>query len=253
MQGAGRGRLVDPDVQVARSAEFGDGRVGVRERLAVQSLAVLDIGDALALEGAGEDDGGLPGGGAGLPVGTVHGVHIVSVDLDGVPAEGLEAAGVGVQVVAVPGRAALAQPVHVHDGRQVVQILVRRVLGRLPHGALGEFAVPAQHPHPVAGAVQPLPGERDADADRQSLSERAARGLHPRHPARGGVPFETAADPAEGEQLAVLDGADGLVGRVQQRRGVPLGQDEPVVARVGGPLEVVAQMPREENGHQIGG
>lgn len=162
---------MDAHAQVARSAEFGDGRVGVRQRLAVQSLAVLDVVDALALEGAGEDDGGLPDGGPGLPVRTVHGVHVMSVDLDGVPAEGLEAVRVGVEMVPVPGRAALAQPVHVHDGGQIVQVLVRRVLGGLPHGTLGELAVPAQHPHPVSGAVQPLPGQRDADADRQSLSE----------------------------------------------------------------------------------
>ncbi len=219
----------------------------------MQSLAVLDGRHALALEGAGEDRGGLSGGGPGLAEGAVDRADVVPVDLDGVPAEGLEAAGVGVQVVAVPGRSALAEPVDVDDRGEVVEMLVRRVLGRLPHRALGQLAVPAQHPHPVADAVQALARERDADADRQSLAERSGGRLHPGQPPGRGMPFERAAQRAEGEQFGVLDQPDRLERGVQQRRGVSLGQHETVVAGVGGAIDVVAEVVGEEDGHQVGG
>lgn len=209
------------DPQVTDAAQLLDRLVGVGQRLAVQPLAVLDGPDALALEGAGEDRGGLPQGGGRLAVGAVDGVHVVSVDLDRVPAEGLEAAGVGAEVVAVPGGTALAEAVDVDDHREVVEVFVARVLGGLPHRALGELAVPAHHPHAVADAVQPLPGQRDADAHRKTLAERAGGRLDPRQPLRGGVSLQPAAEFAEGQQLLVVDGPGGLVGRVQQGEAWP--------------------------------
>lgn len=253
VQHPGGRRLPDLDAEVAYAAEFRDRLVGVLERFAVQAFAVLDGLDALALEGAGEDHGGLPLGGLGLAVRAVHRVHVVPVDLDRVPAEGREAAGIGVQVVSVPGGSALPEPVDVHDRRQVVQMLERGVLGGLPHGALGEFAVAAQHPHPVVGVVQPLPGERDADADGQPLAERAGGRLHPWQPPWRGVPFEPAAQLPEGHQLGLADRARRLVRGIQQGRGVPLGQHEAVVAGVLGAFEVVPQMLGEQYRHQLGG
>ncbi len=122
-----------------------------------------------------------------------------------------------------------------------------------PHRALGQLAVPAQHPDAVPGALESLAGQGDADADRQALAERAGGGLHPREPLRGGMPFETAVQHAEGEQFGVVDGSRGLVGGVEQGRGVALGQDEAVVAGVGGAVEVVVEVVGEQDGHQVGG
>lgn len=212
-----RGRLLDLHVQVAHSAEFGDRLLGVRQRFAVQALAVLDGLDTLALERAGDDHGGLSRGGLGLGVRAVDGVGIVSVDLHGVPAEGLEPARVRVEVVAVPGRTALAQPVDVDDRDEVVEVLVSGVLGALPDGSLGEFAVAAQHPHPVAGVVEPFAGQCDADRHGQPLAERAGGGLDPREPPGCRMPFEAAAEPAEGEQFGLADGPGRPVGGVQER------------------------------------
>lgn len=47
-------------------------------------------------------------------------------------------------------RVALAQPVDVQDGHQVVQLVVGGEGHRLPHGALGELAIAEQAEDPVA-------------------------------------------------------------------------------------------------------
>jgi hypothetical protein len=55
-----------------------------------------------------------------------------------------------------------------------------------------------------------------------------------------------------GQQLVLRDRAGGAEDRVEERRGVALGEDEPVVVRVVRVVEVVAQVLREEDGHQVG-
>ncbi len=248
----GLGR-VHPHLDVAGAAEFGHGLLGLRQGLAVLSLAVLHGRDALALEGAGDDRGGLSPGGQGLAVGTVDGVDVVAVDLDRVPSEGPETARVGVEVVAVPGGAALAEAVDVDDHGEVVEVLVPGVFGGLPHRSLGQLAVAAQHPHAEVGVLEPLAGQRDADAHGQSLAERTGGGLDPRQSLRRGVPLQAAAQLAEGEQFLVVDGAGRLEGGVQQGRGVSLGEHEAVVAGVVGAFEVVAEVVGQQYGHQVRG
>ena len=66
------------------------------------------------------------------------------------------------------------------------------------------------------------------------------------------VALEPAAELAEGEQLLVRDRARRLVERVEQRRGVALREDQVVVRRVVGLVEVVAQVLREQHRHQVG-
>ena len=106
-------------------------------------------------------------------------LHVVAVDLDRMPAEGLGPLRVRVEIPAVHRLAALAEPVHVDDRDQVVELLVPGVLERLPHRALGHLAVAAQHPDPVREPVEPLARERDPDAVRQAPG-RASRS--PRRP-----------------------------------------------------------------------
>ncbi len=210
--------------------------------------------DALALEGAGEDRGRLALGGLGLAVCPVDRVDVVAVHLDGVPAEGLEAAGVGVEVVAVPGRAALAEPVDVDDHGEVVQVLVPGVLGGLPDGALGHLAVAAQHPDAVArygrAACRPARCRR-----RREVPARANRWPSRPTAAAGASDALPAGCRACGRSSSsvVVDRARRLVRGVQQGRGVALGEDEAVVAGVCGAVEVVAHVVGEQYGHQVGG
>ena len=246
---AARLRLGDLDDDVPDAAELLDRLLGVVERLAVPPRLVLDRLDALALDRAG-DDGHRPVGRDRLPVCLVDLVDVVAVDLDRVPAEGASAVCVGIEVPAVHGLAALPKPVDVQDRDDIVELVVGGVLERLPLRAFGHLAVADQHPSPHRCPVEPLAGDRHADAVGQALSERAGRDIDPRDPGRR-VALEDAGELAVGQQLLVGDHPGRLVHRVEQRRSVPLGEDEPVVGRILRLLEVVAEVLGEQHGHQV--
>jgi hypothetical protein len=53
--------------------------------------------------------------------------------------------------------------------------------------------------------------------------------------------------------LVVRHHPDRFVYRIQQRRSVPLGEDQVVVVGVAGIIPVVAKMPGDEHGHEVGG
>jgi hypothetical protein len=128
---------------------------------------------------------------------------------------------------------------------------VTGVVERLPDRSFSGLAVSDEDPHVVRSLEDALSGERDTDADRQALTERARRHVDPREDRRG-VPFQAAPELAEGQELVVVDGAGGLEHRVDQRRRVAFREDEVIVRRVVRLPEVVAQMPREEDRDQIG-
>src|SRR5829696_9764388 len=163
----------DPHRDVALAAELRDRGLGIVERLAVLAGLVLDRRYALALLGPGDDHGRRPGRRDRLVERGGDRVDVVAVDGDRVPAERLGAADVAVEVPADHRLARLAEPVDVDDRGQVVQLVERRVLERLPDRALGHLRVAAQAPDPVRQPVEPLARQRHADCDRQPLAERA--------------------------------------------------------------------------------
>jgi hypothetical protein len=95
----------------------------------------------------------------------------VAVDLQGAGAEGLGPAGIGVQVPAQLGGAALTEPVDVDDRDQVGQPVVSGLVQRLPDRSLGELTVAAQHPDPVGPPLQVLAGQGDPDPVGQALAQ----------------------------------------------------------------------------------
>ena len=198
------------------AAELLDRLLGLRQRLAVEAVLVLDLLHALALDRLGDDHRRDAARLGGLRVGAVDRLDVVAVDLDRMPAEGLRPVRVRVEIPAVHRLAALAEPVDVDDRRQVVELLVGRVLEGLPDGALGDLAVAAENPDAVRQAIEPLARERDAHAVGQSLSERAGRDIDPRDN-RSRVPLESAAELAEREELLVGDRPGRLVHRVDER------------------------------------
>ena len=64
--------------------------------------------------------------------------------------------------------------------------------------------------------------------------------------------LELGAELAEGEQLLVGDRAGGGEHRVDERRGVALGEDQVIVVGVLRVVVVVAQVARHQHRHQVG-
>ena len=244
-------RLRHRDRDAPHSAELLDRRIGVVERLAVPAVLVLDRLDTLALDRARDDHRRPALRLLGLRVRALDLLDVVTVDLDRVPAEGPRALDVHLGVPADHRLAALAEPVDVDDRGQVVELVVRRVLEGLPHRALRHLTVAAQHPDAGGQAVELLCSEAHAHADWQTLSERAGRHIHPGDERRW-MSFEDAAELAVREQLLVVDHAGRAKDRVEERRGVPLREDQAVVGRVLRVVEVVAEMARDEHSHQVG-
>src|SRR5262249_19975171 len=111
---AGLGRL-HLDSLIAAPTKFPDRLIQVRYWLAVRAFAVLDCRDASAFLCAGNNRRGLPGRGPRRGIGPVDVGYVVAVDLDRIPSEGAHARGVGAGVPAMPGRAALSEPVDIDD------------------------------------------------------------------------------------------------------------------------------------------
>src|SRR5436190_19620877 len=94
-------RLADVDADVADAAQLLDRLVWVVERLPVPPLLVLDLLDALALDGARDDRRRLPVRLDRLRVGTVDLIEVVPVDLDRLPSEGASAVRIRIEIPAV--------------------------------------------------------------------------------------------------------------------------------------------------------
>ena len=244
--------LLHLDLDVPVAAELLDDLVRVVERLAVPPVLVLDLLRALALDRAGHDDDGLPGRRERLRVRAVDRLDVVAVDLDRVPAEGARPVRVRVEVPAVHRLAALAEPVDVDDRDEVVELVVRAVLERLPLRALGDLAVAEEHPDAERKPVELLPGERHADAVRQALAEGAGGDVDPGDPRRR-MPLEHAPELPVGREVLDGESARGAVHPVEERGRVPFREDQPVVVRVLRPVEVVPQVLGEQHRHQVGG
>ena len=241
-----------PHAEVTRTAELLDRLLGLLERLAVLAGLVLHGLDAGALLGPGDHRGGPAVRQLSLAVGRVHGLNVVSVDRDGLPAEGPRALGVGLEVPAVHGLAGLAETVHVHDRDQVVELPEGGVVEGLPHRALRHLAVAAEDPGSGGRVVQALGRQGQAHAHRQALAERAGGGVHPGEH-RGGMPLDAAAQLAEAEELVVVDRPRRLEGGVVERRRVALGEHEVVVVGVGRLVEIEPQVAVQQHGHELGG
>ena len=168
------------------------------------------------------------------------------------PAEGTCAIDVDVEIPADHRLTALPEPVHVQDRREVVELVVRAVLEGLPDRALRRLAVAAEDPDAVRKPVEVLPRERHPDADRQTLAQRAGRDVHPRDEWCG-MPLQPAPELPVGHELLVRDRPGGLVDRVEERRGVSLGEDKAVVLGALRCVEVVAEVLRDEDRHQVRG
>ncbi len=245
---AGR-RGHDPRVRgVPEQRECG---VGVGQRTAVITVRAGDGSQAVALLRTREYRHRAAVGRQRLTKRLVKRCQIMTVDLDGPPAERLGAPCIHRSVAVDHGRAALAQPVGVDDDDEVVKPVVSGVLERLPYRALGQLAVPAQDEHPRRARLKAGQRQRQSDACGDTLAQRAGRDVHPGQD-RPRVPLQAATGLAVGQQLVVVYRPHRLQPGVEQRGRVALRQDEPVVARVGGIGDVVPKTGAE-HGHHVRG
>jgi hypothetical protein len=238
-------------VDLADPAELGDCGLSVGEDFSVPAGLVLDRGNALAFDRARDDQARTVGRGGCQCVRLVDRVDVVAVDGYRRPAEGAGSVEVRVEIPAVHCFAALAEPVDVEDHGQVVELPVGGVLEGLPDRSLGHLAVAGENPDAVGPRVDRLRGERDADADGKAEAERAGGDVDPWQ-RRAGMALQRAAERAGCEQLFVADRPGRLVDRVEQRRGVALGEDQVVVVRVLWVVEAVAEVLLGEHRDQVG-
>ena len=216
------------------------------------AFLVLDLRKSLALDRLGDDHRRLARRGKRLPVGAVDRHHVVPVDHDREAPERLHPATVHVHGPAVLRLAALAEPVDIQDRGEVGQLVVPCFVQRLPDRTFGQLGVAAKRPDVVRKLVQVLPGQGDADRDRQPLPQGAGCDVHPGDGGRR-VPLQPRAELAKGHHLGVCDRPDGLEHRVAQRRRVSLGVDQVVVVRILGLRPVVLEIASDEDRDQVRG
>ena len=243
---------------IRRSGNLGEGLAEIlrRHRLAVEvGVAQLaeQFEDALALVGERHDASGLSLDRLETLEGPEHFAQVVAVDDLGLPAKGRELAVDRVEVQHILGRPGLLEMVAIDDQREVVEpVLGGRGRG-FPVLSFVELAVAGQDVGVIVFLVDPG-GQGVADADREPLAERAGRGLDSGQPLHVRVPFERAAQLAQRHDLVVREVAGLRERRVEDRRGVPLGEDEAVAVGPVGVLGVVPQKATEIEGrHDLDG
>ncbi len=211
------------------------------ERRAVHRVRVGLLGRAVADDGLGGDQGGLVRALRG-DQGLLDGVLVEAVDLDGVPAAGLEAGDlvgrVGVGDAAVDG-----DVVVVPDHRQLVELEVPGERDGFLRDAFHQATVAGDHPGAVIDEVgAELGGELgfgdgEADGVGEALAERAGGGLDAVGVAvfgmAGGLGAELAEVPDVVDRHVLV--AEEVERGIEQHRAVAGRQDEAVAI---GPVRV---------------
>ncbi len=243
-------RLGHLHAQPPDPTELGDRRLRVCQRLAVPALLILEPSNTLALDRLRHDHGRPPITLDRLRERGVDGGDVVSVGCDRTAAERACPLEVMVDLPPVHRLSALAEPVDIDDHDEVVESVVGGMLERLPDRALRHLAVSAQDPDAIGRLFQSLAGKRDTDADGKAEAQRTGCDVDPGEQRRR-MPLQPAAERAEAKKLLFGDRPRCQVERVQQGRSVPLGEDQVVVQPILGLIEVVAEVLREEDSHQV--
>ena len=210
-------------------------------RLAVPVGVQLHPGHALPLDRVRHDHGGATLGLLRLIERVEDPFHVVAVDLDHVPPEGLPLLDHGIDVQDVHDLVGLLDLVLVEDHAQVRQAVLAAEHGGLPQLSGLGLAVADHAVDPPVGAVEP-PGDGHAHGHRQALPERPRGRLDAGAPDAVGVALQGRAELPEGPQLVVREEPPLRERGVDDRDAVALRQDEPVAVRPVGVLRPDAQL-----------
>lgn len=166
------------------------------------------------------------------------------------PAAGPLSASVPAGKAGVVREAVVLDVVVVHDGGEVVDLVVGGGRRGLPGLPLVAVAVAEQAVHVVAATVH-APGEGLAQAEGEAHPQGPRRHLHAGRYPYHVVPLQAAAQLAEGQQF--IGGEVAGLGQhsVHRRRGVPLAHDEAVAVRPGGVVGVVPEDAEVEGGEDV--
>lgn len=223
----------------------------VAQRLSVPIDQVFDFGKEFTLERFGHDGCGLAFGGRRFEERLAQLFDVVAVDDDRVEAEALDAFAIRVHVVLQQSRLRLAQTVDIEDGAQIVQIVVRGEIQRLPDRAFGALAVADDAVGSVRGFVVVLAHVRHAAGDGQPLAQGTGGHVHEIQSGRR-VALQIAVHFTQLEQVAGREETGLGPRRVQYRSGVSFRQNQPVVRRISRIFQVVTHDVKKEHGHNLG-
>ena len=176
----------------------------------------------------------------------------MAVDLDDREAEGLQLFRDGVGAHDLVDGAVDLKAVVVHDGAEIVQLVVGGEHQGLPDLTLLDLAVPQQGVDP-AGLAHPPGGKGHSGGAGDPLTQGAGGHVHSGHGVHVGVSLKVAVDVPQGGQVVHREEAPVCQGGVEPRGGVALGQDEPVPVLPLGIFRVHIQFLEIEVGKQVGG
>src|SRR5438093_2685095 len=158
---------IDPEMTDPAQLRDGTLRHIWGQRLAMPAILVLDLSEALSLDGACDHHRRLSGSLPRLLQGLIDLLQVVAIDHDGAASERLDPVAIMVGLPFVFGWAPLAEPVDIEDRGEVREAVVAGLVEALPDGALRQLAVAGEGPYVIRQLIQFAAGERHAYRDRQ--------------------------------------------------------------------------------------
>ncbi len=129
-------------------------------------FTILDVYKSFAFDRPRQHDRRTIGGQTSDFVSRLQMGNTVSIHGQRLPAEGLPAGLVDIQMTLQHGRLALTQTIDVDGRAEIAQAVESGPLRGLPDRAFGRFAVAHQHIHPLVGQPESLRMEGDPQRDR---------------------------------------------------------------------------------------
>ena len=198
---------------------------------------VFHEGNALALDRLGQDHSGLALHGLGLCECSLNGFEIMAVDLDDVGTKGGELLIQRLGGHNIAGAAVDLQAVDVHDGAEVIELILGSGHEGFPNLTFGHFAV-AQDGIDAVILVLYLTGQSHADSNGDALTQRTGGHIDTVDMLHFHVTGHMAINAAEHLEFFDREEATQRENGIDSGRAMTLGHDEAVTVGVLGILRI---------------